>query len=144
MIFGTYKDGSEASCSQEGVNGCTRLDDGTWGKQGWVELPPHSNSSQVKGGMYDVDMVRAYDDQHPLNGTYDTNYEYKLADTDEVHVVSNPLNCAASAVGVSLGCPAQFVDSKPKAGAAFWDIIGAMFSNGWRRCSDHGCSAPYE
>ena len=94
-VFGTYRDGSESSCTQEGVSGCTKLDDGKWAKQGWRELPKDKTSADID--IFDADMVQAMDDQNPLHGMvvdgpwameegYDTRYEYKVADVERVYV----------------------------------------------------------
>jgi hypothetical protein len=61
------------------------------------------------------------------------------------------LNCAPSAVGKSLLCPAQYVDARPKSGELGLHLllptINAILgreSRGWKECKQSDCENPYE
>jgi hypothetical protein len=133
--YGSWKDPSNPKSDADGF------------VRGWREVPPNTQSDQLKPPMYDVDVVSATDSAHPIGSwldpqqsvyyRFDDQYGYQLSNVQVAEITD-------------YAGGDQIMDVRPK---NWWDwpmsvgsnIFGAIVGHptGWYQCKTKHCNEDF-
>jgi hypothetical protein len=124
-VFGNFYDPTNPKADPEGF-----VND-------WKQIPPGSNS--IAEGIYDADLVRAYDDSHPIDG-HGTGDVYKLISTSVAYVYDDPFTKQQGITAV----PKSWDLHNWWVGPGGYVIESWLRGQGWKTCKYDCITRPYE